>query len=89
MALGSMLSFLAHAGLEIATINYAEQNNIILTNFTAFGSGYCVLPTIVQVVLIFSGIIGGFLAGQYFWRVIYIEKRYQSKWNRYFKKSAI
>jgi hypothetical protein len=83
-----LLSFLAHAGLEIATINYAAQNEIILTNYTAFGYGYCVLPTIVQITLILSGIVGGFLLGRYFWRTIYVEKRYESKMVKFFQKKS-
>ncbi|MFA6105371.1 MAG: hypothetical protein WC725_02100 [Patescibacteria group bacterium] len=82
VVLGLMLSFLAHAIIEIKMIEYALRKNIILYNYTAFGSGYCVLPTVVQFTLIATGVIGGFLAGRYFWRVIYVERRYDSKFRK-------
>ena len=79
--LGLLLSFITHAVIEIAYINYSFAKGIILVNHTAFGHGFCVLPTYLQAGLLILGILGGFLAGRFFWRVIYIEKRYR-KWRR-------
>lgn len=79
--LGILLSFIAHAVIEIAYINYFFAKGIILVNHTAFGYGFCVLSIYLQASLLILGMLGGLFAGQYFWKVIYIEKRYRF-WRR-------
>ena len=81
--LGFLLSVLAHAVIEIYYINYALANGIVLTNYTTFGFGYCVLPTWLQAGLAILGIGGGYLLGLRWWRIVYIEKRH---WFRNLKK---
>ena len=70
-----MLSFIAHAVIEIGYIKYALGSGMTVIDYTVFGYAYCALPAWLQVGLLLLGIIGGYLAGVYFWRVIYIEKR--------------
>ncbi|MDD4902152.1 MAG: hypothetical protein PHE24_03370 [Patescibacteria group bacterium] len=77
VVLGLLLSFLAHAAIEIVYINYALAHSLALVNHGAFGHIFCVLPFWLQVSLPVLGIAGGFCAGVFFWRVIYIEKRYK------------
>ena len=77
--LGTLLSFIVHAAAEMAYINYSLLRGIVLANHTAFGYGYCVLPIYIQITLLILGILSGLLCGRFFWRIIYIEKKYQSK----------
>ncbi len=66
VVLGLMLSFVAHALIEIFYIK-----NYLPNGFT----GHCALPLWLQIGLPVLGILFGFLAGKFFWRVIYVEKR--------------
>ena len=77
IVLGLLLSFVAHAVMEIGYIKYALGSGVVLTNHMVFGGGYCALPAWLQYLLFALGIVGGYLAGKFFWRVIYIEKRYR------------
>ena len=82
VVLGLLLSLITHGLIEISYINYSLSHGIVLANQTAFGHGYCALPIWLQSLLLLTGVVGGFLAGKYFWRVIYIEKRYRRfKWS--------
>ncbi len=72
--LGILLSFIAHAIIEISYINYALTRGIIIVNHGVFGHAYCALPAWLQIGLLLLGIIGGFWLGQFWWRKIYIEK---------------
>jgi len=81
IVLGLELSFVAHAIIEMGYVSYSISRGIILDNHTFLGYGYCFLPTWLQSLLLILGIGGGYFAGQYFWRAIYIEKRY-GKLNR-------
>ncbi|MBI2610113.1 hypothetical protein HYW53_02965 [Candidatus Giovannonibacteria bacterium] len=76
--LGLLLSFIAHAVIEIFYIKYALSNGIQLENQTAFGFGYCVLPLWLQALLLAAGLIGGYLLGRCWWRIVYIEHRHWS-----------
>ena len=77
--LGLVLSFIGHALIEMSYINYALGHGITPVNHTAFGLGYCALPIWLQSLLIVLGITGGITAGNYFWRIIYVEKRRRFK----------
>lgn len=77
MVLGLLLSFIAHALLEMSYIKYALARGIVLLNHMAWGQGFCALPVWLQSLLLVGGIIGGYLAGIFFWRVIYVEGRYR------------
>lgn len=67
--LGILLSFIAHAVIEISYLRWAEKQGIAVT----FYHGCALLPTL-QIALLLFGTIGGFLLGQVWWRMVYIKK---------------
>jgi len=67
--LGILLSFIAHAVIEINYLNWAEKQGIVVTFYNS-----CSLLPIIQIGLLLLGIIGGFLLGRVWWRMIYIER---------------
>ena len=69
VVLGLLLSFLAHAFIEITYINFALSRGMVLVDQTAFGRGYCVLPNWLQLLLPVLGAVGGYASGKFFWRV--------------------
>ena len=75
------MSFLGHAGIEIAYIKYALAKGTALVNNSLFGRGYCVLPEWLQIGLIAAGAALGFWLGVKWWRIIYVEKRF-APWYR-------
>jgi hypothetical protein len=82
--LGFLLSMLAHTGIEVWYINYLLSHNSAPVDFPIFGH-YCSLPFSlalrsfseagVQYSLLLAGLVGGYFAGKFFWRVIYVERR--------------
>lgn len=70
--LGILLSFILHAVIEILVLN--NSNEIIW--YTHFGRGLCALHPTISYGLWLMGIIGGFLLGRIWWRIVYIEKRH-------------
>ena len=78
--LGLLLSFIAHAVIEIGYLSWAQSRGIIIT----FYNGCALLP-IIQIGLLLFGVIGGFFLGRFWWRMIYIEK----VWAKKNKKSQI
>lgn len=74
VVLGLILSFIAHAVIEIKYINHSLSAGIAPVNYMVFGRGYCALPGLLQLGLPILGIVFGFLAGWYFWKVVYIKE---------------
>ncbi len=74
--LGALLSFLAHAFIELKYLSWAGDNN-----YTVVWYGGCALPPLLRVGLFALGAVGGFLLGKYFWRKIYIEQAYWKRKN--------
>ena len=74
--LGVLLSFLAHAALEILYINLQESRKveIVWHKFLGFG-GLCALPVWLEYVLLLAGILFGYWLGRVWWRIVYIEHR--------------
>lgn len=72
--LGALLSFIAHAIIEISYLHWATSQNHII----AFYNGCALLPTI-QIALLLIGIIGGFFLGRFWWRIIYIERVWEKR----------
>jgi Zn-dependent protease with chaperone function len=72
MVLGLILSFIAHAIIEIFYINYSLSRGIILKPSAL--TPKCYLPSVLQIFLIFAGLIGGYFLGQKWWTKIYGEK---------------
>ncbi len=77
--LGIILSFIAHAAIEIVHLRTADN----ITWYKHFGIASCALYPAIAYGLLIIGIIGGFLLGLFWWRIVYIEKRH---W-RFRKKS--
>jgi hypothetical protein len=69
MVLGLILSFLIHAIIEIFYINYSLSRGIILKPSVL--TSKCYLPSILQIFLIFAGLLGGYIFGQKWWNKIY------------------
>jgi len=76
MVLGLMLSFLAHAIIEIKFIISMVRSGLVPVNYSAFGHGNCFLPSALQVGLLALGLIGGFFLGQYWWKMVYVQKKH-------------
>jgi putative effector of murein hydrolase len=69
MVLGLILSFIAHAIIEIFYINYSLSRGIILKPSAL--TPKCYLPSLLQIFLIFAGLLGGYILGQKWWNKIY------------------
>jgi len=72
MVLGLILSFLAHALIEIFYINYSLSKGIVLK--PSFLTSKCYLPSIFQIFLILAGLLGGYFLGQKWWKKVYSKK---------------
>ncbi|MDP2736511.1 MAG: hypothetical protein Q8O59_01855 [bacterium] len=76
--LGLLLSFLAHAMIEI---NYL--NSVLSQGLVAPFYGNCALPPTLSISLLIIGAVGGFFLGRVWWRLVYVErvwaKKYSSK----------
>lgn len=73
IVLGVLLSFIVHALIEKVYIEQSLARGVVLENQQFLGKAYCVLPQYLSAGLLALGIVGGFFAGRFFWRVIYVE----------------
>lgn len=67
--LGVLLSIIAHALIEISYLSWAYKHNYIVTFY-----GGCALPPVLQAALWVAGVVGGFLLGRWWWRMVYVDK---------------
>jgi len=75
--LGILVSLLVHAGVEAIYLAWAESSGKQVVWY-----GGCALHPVIQIVFIFLGVIGGFLLGRLWWRLVYIERKWaQAKKN--------
>lgn len=74
--LGLLLSFIAHALLEILLIKIAFLQGRTVIGSTFWGVGWCALPAWAGISFPFLGIVGGYFLGQSWWRIVYVEKRH-------------
>lgn len=76
--LGVLLSFIAHALIEINYLNSSFSQNKIVTFY-----GGCALPPVFSIALLVLGAVGGFFLGRVWWRLVYVDrvwaKKYSSK----------
>jgi uncharacterized protein YneF (UPF0154 family) len=72
MVLGLILSFIAHAIIEIFYINYSLSRGIIPKPSAL--TPKCYLPSLLQIFLILAGLLGGYFLGQKWWNKIYGKK---------------
>lgn len=69
--LGVLLSFIIHAFIEISYLSWAEKRGILVPFY-----GNCALPPVLQIGLLLLGIMGGFFLGRFWWRKVYVEKKW-------------
>ena len=69
--LGLILSFLIHALVEI--IYLKNTDSAAVDWHSVLGKGACALPVWLQIGLLVLGIVGGYLLGRWWWRIVYIE----------------
>lgn len=72
--LGVLLGFLAHAGMEIWYLRWADTNGTAITWYNG-----CALHPAIQIALPVLGALGGFFLGRWWWRMVYIEQRWAKK----------
>ncbi len=72
--LGILLSFIAHAIIEINYLNWAQSRG----RAVAFYGG-CALPPWLQAALLAIGAIGGLFLGRFWWWKVYIERVWAKK----------
>jgi len=76
--LGLLLSFIAHAGIEILYLNWAEKYDLPI-KWVTIGSAGCALPLWLIVLLPILGILGGVLLGFFGWKKVYLEQIEQGR----------
>ncbi|MFH1236314.1 MAG: hypothetical protein V1685_05255 [Parcubacteria group bacterium] len=76
--LGILLSLITHAVIESLYISSALENGDTITWYTAFGvlEGACALHPAIQWGLLVLGAVGGYFLGRFWWRLVYIERRW-------------
>lgn len=74
--LGVLVSYIAHALIEIWYLRWAQdtEREIVWTKHLGFAS--CALPIWVQYGLLALGLLGGYWSGRTGWRIVYIEHRH-------------
>lgn len=72
-ALTVLLSFIIHALVEIAFLNWAEINGLTVEWDPIFGKS-CALPFIFSVVLHAIGLFGGIWLGFIWWNMVYVKR---------------
>ncbi len=74
--LGILLQFLVHALIEL------WYTALLMADFARYGLGlpwdaWFLIHHIATAVLFVGGVVGGYFSGRYWWRIIYIEKKYE------------
>lgn len=72
--LGMLVSFIAYAFIEIKTIRFMYHQG----NLAYFQSGQNAWLAL-EMLFLFLGALGGFLAGRFWWRKIYVERAWMKK----------
>ena len=84
IVLVSLLMLILHSFLELWYINSFVAYNGDFPGQTVFLQLSSYLPPGIPVFLLLIAIIGGFFLGQWWWRIVYIEKRHW-RWRRKLK----
>jgi len=74
MILGLLLSFIAHALIEMAYLTGNLNHNQLVKFY-----GGCALPPFIQLLLLLIGIGGGLFLGSFWWQKIYVERKWLKK----------
>lgn len=77
--LGIMVSYLAHAIIEIWYLDWALKNGKPITWTYHFGKGLCALVPGVHYGLFALGAVGGYFLGVMWWKWVYVEGK---RWKR-------
>ena len=72
--LGFILSFIAHAILELLYIYFATSENYTIAWTSPVHRG--ALPLWLQIALVVAGLAGGLYLGFHWYKIVYIEKRH-------------
>lgn len=72
--LGLLLSFIAHALIEINYLQWMLNQGRVAPFY-----GGCALPPVLQTALWMLGAIGGFFLGRFCWQKVYIERSWEKK----------
>lgn len=67
--LGVLLSFIAHAIIEINYLNFSQSQGLTASFY--YG---CALPPELSLGLLLLGAIGGFFLGRLWWRLVYVDR---------------
>jgi len=73
--LGLIVSYGLHALIETWYLSYADKHQLVIKWTMHFGLGSCALPEWAQYGLLVLGVVGGFLIGRVWWRMVYVEGR--------------
>jgi len=73
MILGLILSFIFHAAIEICYINHLLGKGILPEPSSL--THQCYLPSVLQIILLLIGLLGGYFLGHLWWRIVYIERK--------------
>ncbi len=69
--LGILLSLLVHAGIEALYLTWATSAGKAVVWY-----GGCALHPMLQFVLVLGGALSGFFLGRFWWRVVYVDRRW-------------
>ena len=69
--LGILLSLIAHAVIETMVLNYAQETGRRITWY-----GGCALHPAIQIGLLVAGAVGGFFLGRFWWRWVYVDRKW-------------
>jgi len=73
--LGLILSFIAHAVMEMIYLAWARNNNVTVSWTVVIGEACCALPLWLIYLLPILGIIFGIVLGLLWWQKIYVQSR--------------
>ena len=70
--LGVILSFIAHALIEIVYLSYSFYKGTSPEPSSL--TPQCYLPSALQTILLLAGLIGGYFLGRFWWQKVYGKK---------------
>jgi hypothetical protein len=71
-----LLAFIFYALMERVYIQRSVASGSFFADVYRFGFLWQIVPLWLKSVLLLLGIVDGYFLGQYWWRVVYIEKRH-------------
>jgi hypothetical protein len=69
--LGILLSLLVHVVIESQYLRWAMDQHKVIHWYAG-----CALHPILQIGLLIVGVVGGYFLGKFWWRLVYIERRW-------------